>query len=254
MIRTFYLMSILSTALFMNRGLSSHKSGKNQVSASSKGFAVIELFTSEGCSSCPPADEVASNFAIEYKTRVYILGFHVDYWDRLGWKDGFSDAGYTKRQQQYVTAFNLNSVYTPQVIVNGKSQFVGSEKNKIGNAIQKELETTFNTGIEIRARAKDLRSVHVTYNIKPINGLLINIALVQLHAETSVKRGENGGRYLRHINVVRDFKTLPADKSNKGEALLMLPAGLTKDSCSIIAYTQDSRNMHILSTAGVSIQ
>ena len=254
MIKTFSFLWVLPIALCMTAGLSGRPDIKNQNSAASKGFAVIELFTSEGCSSCPPADEIALEFAKQYKTRVYILGFHVDYWDRLGWKDGFSDPGYTKRQEQYAGLFNLSSIYTPQVIINGKNQFVGSERNKIEGAIQKELGTTPNSDLEITAKAKDLKSVLVSYNAKSLDGLLINIALVQSHAETFVKRGENTGRHLRHINVVRNFKTFPAGKSNTGEAILLLPPGLTKDSCSIIVYTQDSRNMHILSTAGADIQ
>src|ERR1700733_12538487 len=81
------------------------------------GFAVVELFTSEGCSSCPPADEVLAKIATEYKDYVYVLGFHVDYWDRLGWKDVYSSADYTRRQQEYARAFKLSSIYTPEAVV-----------------------------------------------------------------------------------------------------------------------------------------
>src|SRR5690349_3050525 len=74
-----------------------------------RGFAVIELFTSEGCSSCPPADELTAKISREYKDNLYVLGFHVDYWDRYGWKDSFSNADYSKRQYHYGQIFHLNS-------------------------------------------------------------------------------------------------------------------------------------------------
>ena|SRR5437764_672084 len=83
------------------------------------GFAVVELFTSEGCSSCPPADKlVATLVERDKKEAVYILSYHVDYWDRLGWKDRFSDAAFTARQQHYAELLHLSSVYTPQIVVN----------------------------------------------------------------------------------------------------------------------------------------
>src|SRR6187402_1594915 len=92
------------------------------------GFAVVELYTSEGCSSCPPADELVSKIQKESNGQpVYILAFHVDYWNRLGWKDVFGDAAYSKRQNDYAQYLKLPSVYTPQIVVNGKKEFVGSQ-------------------------------------------------------------------------------------------------------------------------------
>src|SRR6476619_4430550 len=91
------------------------------------GFAVVELFTSEGCSSCPPADNLLARIQKEdMDKQVYLLAYHVDYWDRQGWKDRFSDAAFTQHQQQYAEWLHLNSVYTPQMVVNGKEEFVGS--------------------------------------------------------------------------------------------------------------------------------
>src|SRR5476649_2001101 len=102
---------------------------KKTVSPENKGFAVIELFTSEGCSSCPPADALVAKVQKESADKpVYILAFHVDYWNRLGWKDAFSSAEYSYRQSQYARWLKLSSVYTPQIVVNGHTEFVGSEE------------------------------------------------------------------------------------------------------------------------------
>src|ERR1700709_1958776 len=121
-------------------------SASNKPNTSSKsmngndGFAVVELFTSEGCSSCPAADDVVAKVQNENNDKpVYILAYHVDYWNRLGWKDVFSDAAYSKRQNQYAAWLNLESIYTPQVVVNGNKEFVGSQESTLRSVIKDDL-------------------------------------------------------------------------------------------------------------------
>src|SRR5579871_1462623 len=114
------------------------------------GFAVVELFTSEGCSSCPPADQLIARIQQEEKDQpVYILAFHVDYWDRLGWKDACSDHRYTQRQNQYASWFKLQSIYTPEIVVNGRDEFVGSQEKTLRSAIVSGLGQMPTAGIEI---------------------------------------------------------------------------------------------------------
>lgn len=100
-----------------------------------KGFAIVELFTSEGCSSCPPADRLIDKLVTEKGSEIYILSYHIDYWDHIGWKDPFSQAAFTNRQRQYGRHFSLESIYTPQVIVNGIDEFVGSDERKLRASI-----------------------------------------------------------------------------------------------------------------------
>ena len=124
-------------------GLSFSISGNGPVKEIAKaepGFAVVELFTSEGCSSCPVADELAIALSKEYTKDVYFLGYHVDYWNYIGWKDRFSKADYTERQRQYAAVFRLNSIYTPQVVINGKKELVGSDHTRLRKAITEELK------------------------------------------------------------------------------------------------------------------
>src|ERR1700743_69163 len=119
MLAVLFIAAALASTAFINARL------LKKVNAADKGIAVIELFTSEGCSSCPPADELVAKIQKENKDKpVYILAYHVDYWDRLGWKDSFSNADFTKRQNSYAKVLRLQSVYTPQIIVNGKTEFV----------------------------------------------------------------------------------------------------------------------------------
>src|SRR5436190_6281924 len=98
---------------------------------------VVELFTSQGCSSCPPADALLSDIVHDesLRGRVIPLAFHVDYWDRLGWRDPFSSAEWSRRQYFYVRALNVNSAYTPQIVVNGAKQFVGSNRAALEQAL-----------------------------------------------------------------------------------------------------------------------
>src|ERR1700739_857201 len=120
---------VLGTTAFINARL------LKKVNTTDKGFAVVELFTSEGCSSCPPADQLVARIQQEDQDQpVYILAFHVDYWDRQGWKDGFSDSRYTQRQRRYATWLNLESIYTPQIVVNGRKEFVGSQEGTLRSA------------------------------------------------------------------------------------------------------------------------
>lgn len=213
------------------------------------GFAVVELFTSEGCSSCPPADNAVAKLLKEYNGNVYVLGFHVDYWDNLGWKDAFSNADYTKRQRNYAKAFKLGSVYTPQVIVNGEEQFVGSDENKLHASINKYLKESSKQNLSVSAKASN-GTINVSYQTNAINNL--NIALVQLSAETKVQRGENHGATLHHVNIVRELQTISL-KNNTGNVSINLPADLSIKDCQIIAFIQDA-NMKITVAAKTGIQ
>src|SRR6478609_5145412 len=104
---------------------------KNKMGKEHDGFALIELFTSEGCSSCPAAEEVLEEIQKNYSAKnVLVLGYHVDYWNKLGWKDTFSNASFTQRQEYYSNIFRLNNIYTPQAVVNGEKEFLGSNKSK----------------------------------------------------------------------------------------------------------------------------
>jgi hypothetical protein len=224
---------------------------KNDIVNAGNGFAVVELFTSEGCSSCPPADAVVANLLKEYKSDVYVLGYHVDYWDNLGWKDVFSNAAYTKRQRNYAKSFKLSSVYTPQVIVNGEEQFVGSDENKLHASINKDLKQIPAQTLSVTAKANTNNTVNVSYQTNATNTNL-NVALIQLSAETKVQRGENHGATLHHVNIVRNIETV-SPKNNTGNILLDLPAGLSAKDCQVIVFTQNT-NMKITAAAKTNIQ
>jgi hypothetical protein len=183
------------------------------------------------------------NISTVFKGNVYLLGFHVDYWNRLGWKDTFSSAVYSNRQRWYTQAFEKDGVYTPQIIVNGIEQFVGSDVDKLNRTIRKQLTGSSNAAPVIAVTTAD-KVVAVTYEVKENPAFMLNIALLQLHAVTNVKNGENEGRTLSHINVVRDFKTVNA-VAGKGKVNLSLPEAATVGNYTIIAYLQDRNTFKI---------
>jgi hypothetical protein len=214
-----------------------------------KGFAVIELFTSEGCSSCPPADELVATIAKETKDKpVYVLAYHVDYWDHQGWKDVFSNHDYTMRQQEYGRQFKLWSVYTPQIVVNGSKQFVGSEESTLRNAIRNELSAAPSDTLALHAMQNGANlqiSYQTTADIKNTNLL---IALVQKTAQTTVKRGENAGRTLSHAQVVQVLHS-QALKSAAGNATVTLPDEFNAGNWEVIGFVQHKRTGEIVAAS-----
>ncbi|HEY6978377.1 MAG TPA: DUF1223 domain-containing protein [Chitinophagaceae bacterium] len=217
-----------------------------------KGFAVVELFTSEGCSSCPPADIAVAKLLNDHNDNVYVLGFHVDYWNYLGWKDIFSDAAYSTRQEQYGHAFQLNSVYTPQIVVNGSTQFVGSNEAALRRTVSNDLKQPVKTFIKLTAKSND-NHINITYNTNALSPDQLNIAIVQLHAESKVQRGENAGKILEHVNVVRDFKTINF-KSTTGNVDFVKPQASSKDNFIAVAFIQNIKSMKISAAAKTVIE
>lgn len=224
-------------------------SGRAPVPRAASGYAVVELFTSEGCSSCPAADALVAKVQQEDKDLpVYVLAFHVDYWDRLGWKDVFSSAQYTERQRQYANWLHLESVYTPQIVVNGKKEFVGSQAGLLRSTIEKSLNAPAGpVRLDVnKTSVKDGRLAW-TYRVEgATRQLSLVVALVQRSAATDVKAGENGGHRLAHVQIVRNFESDRLNGKTSGEGQLALPAGVTEQEVSLIAFVQDNNSGEIL--------
>jgi hypothetical protein len=217
-------------------------------------FAVVELFTSEGCSSCPPADKLLSELVADaQKTgkRIYPLAFHVDYWNYLGWTDAFSLPAFSQRQKRYADALHATQVYTPQMIVSGKEQFVGSDHVRAMRAIKVALENPATVDVTLRI-APDPLTVRYEVTNTP-KGAVLHIALVERHLESKVTRGENAGRALRHENVVRVFETVRLDETNTGKVILNIPSSTKLDNVSVIGFVQDPKTMLILGATGTEV-
>ena len=215
----------------------------NKANADNKGFAVIELFTSEGCSSCPPADELVAKIQKESKDKpVYILAYHVDYWNHLGWKDQFSSANFSKRQSEYAKYLHLQSVYTPQIVVNGRTEFVGSEESTLRNAIKTSLQKASPAQLSLAVSAVEQGKARIKYNAGGADkNTLLQIAVLQKNAQTKVERGENRGRMLSHVQIVRKLQKVSLS-GNNGSVNITLPHGFDLQGWEIIGFLQNTGN------------
>jgi hypothetical protein len=187
---------------------------------------LIELFTSQGCSSCPPADRLLKKFVEEAKDGdlpIVALSYHVDYWNRLGWKDPYSNAEFSQRQRNYATKFPDNRVYTPEIVVNGSSAHVGSREMEIRKAIGAAKKRTKNITflIEINNQKSDKLNLYFKSTVD-LADYLLQIVLVEAEVGNVVPKGENRGRSLHHVQVVRDFITLVSPAS---EEIIEIPTG-----------------------------
>ncbi len=161
---------------------------------------VVELFTSQGCSSCPPADALMHKLVA--KDYVIALSLHVDYWDYIGWKDRFADPAYTRRQKDYAVAGGRNMVYTPQMIVNGADQVVGAHAMELSDLIMAHRDQPSQVEVALE-RDGDLLQI----GLLPLSGteggdFVIEVIRYTEERSVDITRGENAGRHLTYLHVV----------------------------------------------------
>jgi hypothetical protein len=173
---------------------------------------VVELFTSEGCSSCPPADELLGRLRQDLSAKnvqVIPLGFHVDYWNSLGWKDRFSSAEFTQRQEQYTHALKVDGPYTPEMVVDGEVEFVGNDAGRAQSTIRQQASQLETAQVKIAPAGADQLTIQVKGPTGPSNGnALVMLAITEDNLSTQVGAGENGGRTLHHAAVVRELREI----------------------------------------------
>ena len=234
---------------------------------------VVELFTSEGCSSCPPADQLLSRLEfprygnagrskqvvmVSPGVEVIALGEHVDYWDNLGWKDRFSSPLFSARQQDYGKAFHLESVYTPQIVVNGEKEVLGSDARAVQEAIGKAAKEP---KAEVVIAMTEAQKVSFRVSKLPAGSHESDIllAVTESGLVTPVFGGENNGRQLRHAAVVRSLSSVGRlDPQHPGEysavAQLNLRPDWNRTNLKLVLFVQDRVNRHILGAASVRPQ
>ena len=167
---------------------------------------VVELFTSQGCSSCPAADKLLGE--ISMSNDMLALGWHVDYWDYLGWKDTFGAPANTQRQRAYARSFGERQVYTPQAVINGRIHVVGSRRSAVLESVEEFSGSSNGMIVPIRAEAHD-GMLKVNIPVTPqASGATLWMVYFNDRADVDVKRGENGGRKLTYTNIVGDIEMI----------------------------------------------
>jgi hypothetical protein len=227
------LVGVLGVCALLSTGASadSHKGWK-------KPRAIIELFTSQGCSSCVPADAYFAELA--KREDVVALSFHVDYWDYLGWRDTLGDPEHTERQRAYAAVHGSRRVYTPQIVINGTGDFVGSDRSAVDAAIENSALT-----VPVSMHRGD-GTVEIEVGARPEphdTPATIRLVLLTSEAEVAIARGENAGSTIDYYNVVRDLRPIGMWHGEPVKITLplneIMPEGT--DSCAIIVQ-EDAPN------------
>lgn len=226
---------------------------------------LVELFTSEGCSSCPPADQVLIDLQScgAAGADVIVLSEHVDYWDYLGWRDKYSSPLFTRRQYDYADILRQSSVYTPEAVIDGSFGVIGSNAGAVKDAIQRSsrnkkaivipsiVESTDGSGKQI---------IGITVNCpKILSGrqAQVYLAIAEDNLKTEVRAGENGGRTLPHTGVVRNMQKLPSPSIlhdgniTLPKVELVLAPHWNRAKLRVVAFLQDSANKEILGVGQV---
>lgn len=217
-------------------------------------IVVLELFTSQGCSSCPSADALLHNIKNAYGHKnVIALSYHVEYWNYIGWKDPFSSKTYTDKQRQYAQKFKSNRIYTPQVVVNGREHFVGSSASKMKDALKTYLKTSVANSVALSNVKQDDQSVSFDYSIK---GALANkqlrVVLVIDERDTFVKRGENSQRTLKNTNIVVSQKYVNLGNM-LGKASISIPETVLKSDDLRLITLVEADNLNITGARQVNL-
>jgi hypothetical protein len=216
---------------------------------------VVELFTSEGCSSCPPADELLAKLEKTQPVngaRLIVLSEHVDYWNRLGWRDPFSSSDFTLRQNQYSDAFRQDGPYTPEAVVDGRTGFVGSNWGDTKAALleaykQPKATVTLKT-------APEGAGINLSVDVRDIPGgkdADVILAITETGLQSNVRSGENSGRLLKHTGVVRRMTVIGKTTGDaySTQTSIVLPKDWKRENLRAVVFLQDHKTKHILGAA-----
>ena len=248
-------------AAFGPRVIDAGGTGGAATSASASVPVLVELFTSEGCSSCPPADTLLTRLATE-KTiggaEIVTLAFHVDYWDRLGWKDRFSSAAFTERQNRYAAAWKTDRVYTPQAVVDGRVEFVGTDVNKAVEALTASAARPHaRVAVALAAGDEPAAKRSVRIDVEPQAGATFTADVLLAVAEdglsTQVTAGENSRKRLQHTGVVRSLTRI--GRVAKGTAVHLesvkvpIDGAWASGTLRAVVFVQDEKTREIYGTS-----
>ena len=222
---------------------------------------VLELFTSEGCSSCPPADALLKKLDDAGRVGdVEVLAFeeHVDYWNHLGWTDPFSSHDWTERQEQYARSLRHDGVYTPQLVLNGGIDVVGNSEGAVLRQIS-EFPKTPEVALRISSINLSQKSAQVTVEFESspqdLHSADLWLAVTERGLSSDVARGENQGRNLVHAAVLRSLTRvrMPQAGSSQTTAVVSLDKAWKPENLRVVAFLQDRKSLHILGAAASSI-
>jgi hypothetical protein len=224
-------------------------------SASPPRTVVLELFTSQGCSSCPPADRLLSRLRTEkFAGRIIPLAYHVDYWNSLGWRDPFSSPEWSERQRQYVAAIPNSQAYTPQLVIDGRVQLVGSAEAAIRAEIARQLKEADRGTVTIDRVTRNGQDFVIDLHAKSAALVDLVVVLYENGVTTKVTRGENANRALTNDAIVRwrgRAGTVGGADREEVHAKVRVPIDPSwrAENVGVAAFLQDAKSRAILGAA-----
>jgi len=222
---------------------------------------LVELFTSEGCSTCPPADKLLTELDQTQPIKgveVIALSEHVDYWNRLGWKDPYSSAEFSRRQADYARQLKLEDVYTPQIVVDGQTELVGGKSAAVRDAIAKAAGAP-KANVRVTIKSATPKSVALTVQVENLPEVArgdnadVLLAITESGLMSNVARGENAGRKLTHSAVTRKLIRIGTvkDKSFKAEHSVDLDAAWNRQAMKVVVFVQERNSRRVLGASAI---
>ncbi len=214
---------------------------------------VLELFTSQGCSSCPEADALLKKAKEQGDNQVFALSYHVDYWNYIGWADPFSQSQYAEKQRRYNAKFDYKSNYTPEMVINGRDHFVGSDASRLYSEIRQYKKLRTPNSIAFKQLHRKAATLNFSYGVSgDLTGKTVRAVLVLDERTTKVARGENKNRSITNSNIVIAEKNMNLSEGS-GEATMAIPGIVaSEEKISLILLVED-REYAITAAAGRSI-
>lgn len=256
-------LALLSGGVLVRRG----SARANSSPQSERVPVIVELFTSEGCSSCPPAEALLKKLEQQQplaSSEVIALEEHVDYWNNLGWADPFSSSEFTSRQQQYSVTLGTQGSYTPQMIVDGRAEFVGSRSS----LAQREIANASRTpkmGIAVAAKKPgDAHSEEFAVRVGKLPGASsgdaaeVWLAITESNLHSAVTAGENSGEDLQHASVVRRLQKIgeakdSGESSFSGDVTAKVESNWKRENVRVVIFVQEKKSRRILAAATAGI-
>lgn len=214
---------------------------------------LVELYTSQGCSSCPPADALLRKLGAD--PRVVPLAFHVDYWDYLGWRDPHGSEAWSDRQRRYAASAGHSRIYTPQLLFNGLDESVGRRASAAEQAIASASAPSFELELEatLQQDAYEVRLAAHRLGKKPPQGLQVFLAAFESGISTKIRRGENAGRNLTHDFIVRDLRQICSVEGGPATNYeLVIPAAKRRNT-GFAAFVQDPKTMAVVGATRIEV-
>jgi len=258
---------VVGTVMVLSFGASLLLRGQSPRTAAGREPVVVELFTSEGCSSCPPADALLAELDAKQplgSAEIIAIEEHVDYWDELGWKDPYSSSTWTARQNDYAGTLHNGSAYTPQMVVDGTAGFVGSRGGTARQEIEKaatnrkdRVEISQVSPVENKAVTLKV-NIEKSLSVSPKDTAEVIVVITESGLRSSVKGGENNGKELHHSPVLREFRVIGSVGKTGEEGFTAQPAVKLDAKWNVanlraVVFIQEKKSRRILGAAAIRL-